>query len=134
MVPVVPADGKLAKPAGRHGKQGAGGASRAAVRQAATAEAIAAHASSAFAEAAALRARAEEAAAAAMDALRFTGDAAFRPTAAAEPFSTELRRGIARVLDDVRAAEHLPAAIHAGLLGNQVDGAYPGTFGKGTVR
>jgi ribonucleoside-diphosphate reductase alpha chain len=74
MVPVVPADGKLAKPAGPRGKQGAGGASRAAVRQAATAEVIAAHASSAFAEAAALRGRADEAAAAAMDALRFTGE------------------------------------------------------------
>jgi methylmalonyl-CoA mutase cobalamin-binding subunit len=68
------------------------------------------------------------------DGLRFTGDAAFRPTAGAETFSAELRRGIAQVLDDVRTADHLPAAIHAGLLGNQEDGAYPGTFGKGTVR
>jgi hypothetical protein len=74
MVPVVPADAKPAKPSGPRGKQGAGSASRATARQAATAEAIAAHASSAFAEAAALRARAEEAAAAAMDALRFTGE------------------------------------------------------------
>jgi len=74
MVPVVPADTKPAKPAGLRGKQGAGGASGATARQAATADAIATHASSAFAEAATLRARAEEAAAAAMDALRFTGE------------------------------------------------------------
>lgn len=68
------------------------------------------------------------------DALRFTGDAAFRPTPAADAFAEDLRRGIHEVLDAVRKAEHLPAAIHAGLLGNQEDGAYPGTFGKGTVR
>jgi ribonucleoside-diphosphate reductase alpha chain len=74
MVPVVPTDAKPAKPAGPRDKQGAGRASRATARQAATADAIAAHASSAFAEAATLRARAEEAAGAAMDALRFTGE------------------------------------------------------------
>ena len=74
MVPVVPPDAKPTKPAGPRSKQGAGGAPRATARQAATADAIAARASSAFAQAAALRIQAEEAGAAAMDALRFTGE------------------------------------------------------------
>ncbi len=74
MVPVVPADTKPTKPAGPRSKQGAGGAPRASARQAATADAIATRASSAFAQATALRIQAEEAAAAAMDALRFTGE------------------------------------------------------------
>jgi hypothetical protein len=67
------------------------------------------------------------------DAFRFTGDAAFRPTVASEAFAEDLHRGIRQVLEDVRAADQLPAAILAGSLGNQEDGAYPGTFGKGTV-
>ncbi len=74
MVPVVPADAKPTKPAGPRSKQGAGGAPRAGRPAGGTADAIAARASSAFAQAAALRVQAEEAAAAAMDALRFTGE------------------------------------------------------------
>ena len=77
VVPVVPQGAKPArpaKPAGPRGKQGAGSTPRASARPAGSAEAIAARTDSAFAEAAALRARAEEAAAAAMGALRFTGE------------------------------------------------------------
>ena len=68
VVPAVPQDAKPAKPRGRQAA-GAG-----AVRPAGSAEAVAARTDAAFAEAAALRARTEDAAAAAMDALHFTGE------------------------------------------------------------
>ncbi len=64
---------------------------------------------------------------------RFLGDASFTPTAASERTAGEMTEKIRETLDRVRQAEHLPAAIHAGLLGDSEDGAYPGTFGKGTV-
>jgi hypothetical protein len=44
-----------------------------------------------------------------------------------------MQKKIRETLNQVRQAEHLPAAIQAGLLGNDEDGAYPGTFGKGSV-
>jgi methylmalonyl-CoA mutase cobalamin-binding subunit len=68
------------------------------------------------------------------DALRFTGDAAFQPTAAADDFTEDLHKKIADVLDRVRESSSLPDAISAGLLGDNEDGAYPGTFGKGTTK
>jgi ribonucleoside-diphosphate reductase alpha chain len=75
IVPAVPQD---AKPAKSRGKQAAAAAADAARAEAAlpagSARAVAARTDAAFAEAAALRARAEEAAAAAMDALHFTGE------------------------------------------------------------
>ncbi len=71
---VVPAVSPDAKPTKPRGKQGAGATPRGAARPAGSAEAIAARTDSAFAEAVALRTRAEEAAAAAMGALRFTGE------------------------------------------------------------
>ncbi len=71
VVPVVPSDAKPAKP---RGKQGTGVSAHAGPRRGGGAEAIAARAARAFGEATALQARAEEAAAAAMGALRFTGE------------------------------------------------------------
>jgi ribonucleoside-diphosphate reductase alpha chain len=71
VVPVVPQDAKPAKP---RGKQAAGSARATGARPAGSAETIAARTDAAFSEAAALKTRAEEAAAAAMDALRFTGE------------------------------------------------------------
>lgn len=68
------------------------------------------------------------------EANRFLGDASLTPTSAAMRMTNDLVAGMTSTLDAVRQAEHLPAAIHAGLLGNSDDGAYPGTFGKGTVR
>ncbi len=73
IVPAVPQDAKPAKPRGK--RAAAAAAARAdASLPAGSAEAVAARTDVAFAEAAALQARAEEAAAAAMDALRFTGE------------------------------------------------------------
>lgn len=67
------------------------------------------------------------------DAYRFVGDASLAPTPQAAAFCDELVARIAATLLEVSRAESLPAAISAGLLGNQDDGAYPGTFGKGSV-
>jgi hypothetical protein len=67
------------------------------------------------------------------DASRFMGEATFAPTPAADGMTEDLRNRIAAVLDEVRSAPNLPAAITGGMLGNREDGAYPGTFGKGTV-
>jgi hypothetical protein len=68
------------------------------------------------------------------EAYRFLGDATVRPTAEAERFREDMISRIIATLDAVRQADHLPAAIQAGLLGDTEDGAYPGTFGRGTVR
>jgi len=39
------------------------------------------------------------------------------------------------VLSSVAREDNLPQAIYKGILGNkEEDGAYPGTFGKGTIR
>lgn len=67
------------------------------------------------------------------EASRFMGEATFAPTPAADGLTEDLRNRIAAVLDEVRSAPNLPAAITGGMLGNREDGAYPGTFGKGTV-
>jgi len=47
--------------------------------------------------------------------------------------TADMHAKIADVLDRVKSAPDLPAAITSGLLGDREDGAYPGTFGKGTV-
>ncbi len=67
------------------------------------------------------------------EASRFMGEAGFAPTPAADGMTEDLHTKIADVLDQVKAAPDLPTAIATGLLGNEEDGAYPGTFGKGTV-
>jgi methylmalonyl-CoA mutase cobalamin-binding subunit len=67
------------------------------------------------------------------EASRFMGHTVMQPSDAADRFTEQILTGIRDTLEQVRAADHLPAAIHAGLLGSREDGAYPGTFGKGTV-
>ncbi|MEW5798115.1 MAG: cobalamin B12-binding domain-containing protein [Bacteroidota bacterium] len=67
------------------------------------------------------------------DAFRFMGDASFQPTAAADNFTDDFVRKIQSTLETVAAYANLPEAINAGALGSKEDGAYPGTFGKGTV-
>jgi len=67
------------------------------------------------------------------EAARFMGQTAIQPSPEADRFTEQILKGIRDTLEQVRSAEHLPAAIHAGLLGSREDGAYPGTFGKGTV-
>lgn len=67
------------------------------------------------------------------EAARFMGEASFMPSPEADAMTADLHAGIADVLDRVRNAPHLPGAIAEGLLGDREDGAYPGTFGKGTV-
>jgi methylmalonyl-CoA mutase cobalamin-binding subunit len=67
------------------------------------------------------------------EAARFMGAAGVAPTADADGMTEDLHAKIADVLDQVRQASDLPAAISSGLLGDREDGAYPGTFGKGTV-
>ena len=68
------------------------------------------------------------------EAYRFVGDAGFAPTARADQAASDMIAGIRSTLRAVSEAPSLPDAIQAGLLGNREDGAYPGTFGKGTVR
>ena len=68
------------------------------------------------------------------EAYRFVGDAGLAPTARADRTTDEMIAGITSTLQAVSEAPSLPDAIQAGLLGNTEDGAYPGTFGKGTVR
>jgi hypothetical protein len=67
------------------------------------------------------------------EAARFMGKATVAPTPAAEAITADMHARIADVLDRVRQAPDLPTAISSGLLGDREDGAYPGTFGKGTV-
>ncbi|MBK7256478.1 MAG: cobalamin-dependent protein [Ignavibacteriae bacterium] len=67
------------------------------------------------------------------EAARFMGKAAVTPTSAADAMTADMHAKIAEVLDRVRQAPDLPAAISSGLLGDREDGAYPGTFGRGTV-
>ncbi|MCK9408860.1 MAG: cobalamin B12-binding domain-containing protein [Bacteroidetes bacterium] len=67
------------------------------------------------------------------DAFRFMGNANITPTPAMLDWKENLIRQITETLRAVALADHLPDAINKGLLGNAADGAYPGTFGKGTV-
>ena len=59
--------------------------------------------------------------------------AALAATAGAERFTQQITEGIVATLEDVAKCESLPHAILAGALGNAEDGAYPGTFGRGSV-
>jgi hypothetical protein len=69
------------------------------------------------------------------DAYKFIGDASLQPTKQAEVFINEIVEKIHLTLTEVQKADNLPQAIYDGFLGNkEEDGAYPGTFGKGTVR
>jgi len=68
------------------------------------------------------------------EAYRFIGDAGFAPTVRADQATDDMIAGITSTLRAVSEAPSLPDAIQAGLLGSTEDGAYPGTFGKGTVR
>lgn len=68
------------------------------------------------------------------DAFRFVGDAQIHPSPKADAYRDELLAKIKDVLRDVEAEPTLHDAIRAGLLGSEEDGAYPGTFGAGTVQ
>jgi hypothetical protein len=67
------------------------------------------------------------------DAFRFMGNADIAPTPAMLEWKVQLIRLITETLRAVAQEDNLPDAINKGLLGNADDGAYPGTFGKGTV-
>lgn len=68
------------------------------------------------------------------DAYRFMGDATMNPTGKADDFTTDIIHKIIEVLKEVRGRKSLPEAIYHGILGDEEDGAYPGTFGKGTLK
>lgn len=68
------------------------------------------------------------------DAYRFLGNSAFVKSQQSEKLTEELVKKITKVLEEVSEKENLPEAIYSGALGNKEDGAYPGTFGAGTVR
>ena len=67
------------------------------------------------------------------DAYRFMGSAQLQPTAGVDGFTQRITDGIVTTLEEVARHESLPQAILAGALGNAEDGAYPGTFGRGSV-
>lgn len=67
------------------------------------------------------------------DAYRFMGDAKMTPTGTADHFTEDLIKKIIGVLKEVQRKTSLTEAIYSGVLGNEDDGAYPGTFGKGTT-
>jgi methylmalonyl-CoA mutase cobalamin-binding subunit len=69
------------------------------------------------------------------DAFKFIGNTDISPTSDCEKYSSEMIEGIHKVLSEVAKKDNLPQAIYDGLLGNkEEDGAYPGTFGKDTIR
>lgn len=68
------------------------------------------------------------------DAFKFLGDARFQPTSKVDSYTEELISKIKIVLKEIAQRDHLADAIYNGLLGNKEDGAYPGTFGQGTVK
>ncbi|HPI37464.1 MAG TPA: hypothetical protein PK397_05925, partial [Ignavibacteriaceae bacterium] len=68
------------------------------------------------------------------DAFRFVGNAKFEPTTQAGLFTEELINKITGTLREVNSKPDLTEAIYKGCLGNKEDGAYPGTFGNGTVK
>lgn len=69
------------------------------------------------------------------DAFNFIGDTNIEPTQMCDKYANEMIENIYQVLTDVAKEDNLPQAIYKGLLGNkEEDGAYPGTFGRGTVR
>jgi methylmalonyl-CoA mutase cobalamin-binding subunit len=68
------------------------------------------------------------------DAFKFVGNSKFETTEQCSYFTDDLINKIKDVLIKVNSKNDLPEAINAGLLGNEDDGAYPGKFGKETVR
>ncbi len=69
------------------------------------------------------------------DAFKFIGNTNIDTTAECDKFTDEMIDKIDNVLEAVAAEENLPQAIYKGLLGNkEEDGAYPGTFGRGTIK
>ncbi|MCC6550762.1 MAG: cobalamin-binding protein, partial [Ignavibacteriaceae bacterium] len=70
---------------------------------------------------------------AAAESLRFMGDASYQPTKQAEIYTEMMTENIVETLRLVESADHLADAISKGYLGSQEDGAYPGTFGRGTI-
>lgn len=67
------------------------------------------------------------------ESLRFMGDASYQPTTQAKVYTDMITEKIRETLRRVASADHLADAIRKGFLGSQEDGAYPGTFGNGTV-
>ncbi|QOJ30384.1 MAG: cobalamin B12-binding domain-containing protein [Ignavibacteriales bacterium] len=70
---------------------------------------------------------------AAAESLRFMGNASYQPTKQADIYSEMMTEKIRETLRLAASADHLADAISKGYLGSQEDGAYPGTFGSGTV-
>jgi methylmalonyl-CoA mutase cobalamin-binding subunit len=69
------------------------------------------------------------------DAFKFMGDTNIDPTLECDKFTDDMIENIHKVLIGVAKEPNLPQAIYKGLLGNkEEDGAYPGTFGRGTIR
>lgn len=68
------------------------------------------------------------------DAFKFVGNAGFSTSKQCDYYTEDLINKIKDVLIKVNAKADLPQAINLGLLGNEEDGAYPGKFGKDTVR
>ncbi|MCR4416431.1 MAG: cobalamin-dependent protein [Ignavibacteria bacterium] len=68
------------------------------------------------------------------DAFKFIGNSGFQPTPQAQEFTEDLIKKITNILKEVSQKENLPQAIYDGVLGNKEDGAYPGIFGRGTVK
>lgn len=67
------------------------------------------------------------------DAFRFVGDSSFNTTKQADFYTEDLIKQIEETLIVVASRKHLAESINLGDLGNKEDGAYPGTFGFGTV-
>ncbi|HMM19470.1 MAG TPA: cobalamin-dependent protein [Selenomonadales bacterium] len=64
---------------------------------------------------------------------RFFGRAEIAPTDKAGAYADQIVDGIEKALEEVLACGDFVAAIHAGALGSQAEGAYPGRNGKDTV-
>jgi methylmalonyl-CoA mutase cobalamin-binding subunit len=68
------------------------------------------------------------------DAYKFIGDSTISPTSKGDIYTKELVEKIGETLYNVSKSDNLPKAIYDGLLGNkEEDGAYPGTFGRGSL-
>lgn len=67
------------------------------------------------------------------EAFRFFGQTDVTPTAKADGWTEELVAGINRTLKAVAEAPSLVEALYQGLLGDRVDGVYPGRAGRNSV-
>lgn len=68
------------------------------------------------------------------DAFRFVGNTKFETTKQADYFTEDLINKIIETLKVVNSQDNFTQSIYNGSLGNKEDGAYPGTFGLGTVK